>query len=150
MKTFCYLLVSLLFLYSAQANALNTNEKMINELYQDTELDIDNVDDVFAYVLSQTDDTLTIYPSEGYYYFNFYHQGNLIKGNMLVGHKLRQQSSLSFIYFYDIAGKERGEFKTHHKLYKSSEIFSLKEHQPNLYQLTFKNIKKCFKCCEIL
>jgi hypothetical protein len=142
MKTFCYLLVSLLFLYSAQANALNTNEKMINELYQDTELDIDNVDDVFAYVLSQTDDTLTIYPSEGYYYFNFYHQGNLIKGNMLVGHKLRQQGSLSFIYFYDIAGKERGEFKTHHKLYKSSEIFSLKEYQPNLYQLTFKNIKK--------
>ena len=62
MKTFCYLLVSLLFLYSAQANALNTNEKMIDELYQDTELDIDDVDDVFAYVLSQTDDTLTIYP----------------------------------------------------------------------------------------
>ncbi|MGP5315201.1 hypothetical protein ACTXLD_07220 [Psychrobacter faecalis] len=150
MKNFCYLLVSLLFLYSVQATALTTNEKMINELYLENELNIDNVDEVFEYVLSQTDDTLTIYPSEGYYYFSFYHQGNLIKGNLLVGHKLRQQGTLSFIYFYDIAGKERGEFKTHHKLYKTSAEFSLKKTKPNLYQLNFKKIKKNIKINQLV
>lgn len=150
MKTFRYLMVSLLFLYSVQATALNTNEHMINELHLENKLDINNVDEVFEYVLSQTDDTLTIYPSEGYYYFNFYHQGNVIKGNLLVGHKLRQQGTLSFIYFYDIAGKERGEFKTHHKLYKTSDIFSLKKTMPDLYQLTFKKIKKNIKINQLV
>lgn len=61
-------------------DGFTTNEKFINGLYQD--LDLNNSKEVFRYVFSRLDDNVVIYPTENYYYFIFPIKGKVIWGSM--------------------------------------------------------------------
>lgn len=139
--------VHIFFLYivlsSASHAAIQTNQSMIESLNKHDALDIDNIDAVFQFVLENTPQEITIYPSEGYYYFNFHHQGNLIKGNIRFGIEHRDKGILSFIYFYHVAGQERSDFKTKHKTYTPNhDSYALQSIEKDHYSLTFKTHKK--------
>ena len=85
---------------------IDTNQDMIESLAIYDKLDSTDIDAVFKTVLDNIPNDITVYPTEGYYYFWFYHQGNLIRGNLRFSHRLVDKGQLSFAYYYDIEGRE--------------------------------------------
>lgn len=56
---------------------------------------------VFAHVFAALDSEITVYPSEGYYYFSFMANGNLIRGNIRFSPLEAERQQISFAYFFD-------------------------------------------------
>ncbi|MCF6275639.1 MAG: isocitrate lyase/phosphoenolpyruvate mutase family protein, partial [Robiginitomaculum sp.] len=82
-----------------RAAGLYTNEQWINALSARTGLDITNSVEVFRFVFSQLPKNVTVYPTENYYYFRFYHGGVEYAGNMRFAPGLRDEGKIYFIYF---------------------------------------------------
>jgi hypothetical protein len=62
--------------------------------------DIGQPQAVFAHIFAQLKDEIVIYPSEGYYYFQYHSDGDLIKGNIRLDKVGRDNGEISFAYFY--------------------------------------------------
>ena len=75
---------------------IHTNQDMIESLSIYDKLDSTDIDAVFKTVLDNIPNNITVYPTEGYYYFWFYHQGNLIRGNLRFSHRLVDKGQVSF------------------------------------------------------
>lgn len=84
---------------SNRAAGLYTNEQWINALSAPARLDITNSVEVFRFVFSQLPKNVTVYPTENYYYFRFYHGGVEYAGNMRFAPELRDEGKIYFIYF---------------------------------------------------
>jgi hypothetical protein len=78
---------------------LHTNEQDIEELSRRPALDIGNVGEVFRFVLGALPARVTVYPTENYYYFHFYHDGIKYAGNLRLAPDSRDRGEVSFIYF---------------------------------------------------
>ena len=50
---------------------LHTDQEMIEELMQPSDLDVTNIDAVFEAVFQALQSKVTVYPTESYYYFTF-------------------------------------------------------------------------------
>lgn len=57
--------------------------------------------DVFSYVVARLPRRITVYPSEGYYYFSFRAAGELVRGNIRFDAGARESGRVSFAYFHD-------------------------------------------------
>ncbi len=121
---------------------IHNNQDMIESLAIYDKLDNTDIDAVLKTVLNNTPDSITVYPTEGYYYFWFYHQGNLIRGNLRFSHRLVDKGQLSFAYYYDseIADMERS--KTYHKMYSSADGLTLTSLGARRYQMSFQGSNK--------
>lgn len=78
------------------ANGFLSNEAFINELYHD--LDTEDAMEVFRFVFSRLDDEVTVYPTENYYYFQFYARGKWYLGTICLPAHSRDQGVLEFSY----------------------------------------------------
>lgn len=91
------------------------HERWIDSL--DTEaFDFDDVDAVFWYIFSRLPDGVTVYPSENYYYFSVYSNGQQYWGNIRLPANSRDKGVLSFGYFEfadfaDLEGSRDGRSK---------------------------------------
>ncbi|MBI2855964.1 MAG: hypothetical protein HYX93_03860 [Chloroflexi bacterium] len=82
-------------------------------------LDLDDVDEVFGHIFSRLPDEVTVYPSENYYYFIMYVDGQQYWGNMRLPAGRRERGVLSFAYFEFVefpsvpgTGKSQAKFYT--------------------------------------
>src|SRR5690606_35104610 len=78
---------------------LHTNEQYLEELQQGGGLDIADLRAVFAFVFGSLDDEVTVYPTENYYYFSFFHRGVPYQGNIRLATVDRDEGVLHFAYF---------------------------------------------------
>ena len=90
---------------------LNTNQATIEELMRETTLAIDDPLEVFAFVLQSLPERVTVYPTEGYYYFGFTYRGVNYSGNIRLDASDRDQGKVNFGYFEEMADW-RGESPT--------------------------------------
>ena len=67
-----------------QRPILHTNEAYIEEVTRATTLNVDDPMEVFAFVLDSLPDRVKVYPTENYYYFNFFHNGTEYAGNIRI------------------------------------------------------------------
>ena len=74
------------------------NQRLVEGLYH-TDIDLEDVDDVFWFVFSRLPDEVTVYPSENYYYYIMYVNGQQLWGNMRLPAGRRERGVLSFAYF---------------------------------------------------
>lgn len=82
------------------------NEKFIEGLY--TELDINDPDAVFRLVFSELGDSVTVYPTENYYYLSFNAAGKTYWGNLRLDASTRDQGIINLGYFqYDDNGEHQ-------------------------------------------
>ncbi len=135
-------ILSTLHLYAGHIYAVTTNQSMIESLNMQDDLNIEDIDEVFEFVLRNTEPEIVVYPSEGYYYFKFYFRGNEIKGNIRFGSEGRDKGVLSFVYYYNISGQERSNFKTITKAYRPAENYRLELISVNHYLLQFRDVSK--------
>lgn len=89
-------------------DGFTTNEKFINGLYQD--LDLNNPEEVFRYVFSRLEKEVIIYPTENYYYFNFPMHGKIIWGSISLFANNRDNGVLDMGYIEKIDKTQRSDF----------------------------------------
>lgn len=88
---------------SAQADLprLYTNEQMVEDVTRPSSLAIGDPMAVFGFVLGSLPQRVTVYPTENYYYFWFYHNGNRYAGNLRLDVLDRDEGKVHFAYFKD-------------------------------------------------
>lgn len=86
---------------AAQLPRLYTNEQMVEDVSRKPTLAIDDQMEVLAFVLNSLPDRVTVYPTENYYYFWFYHAGSRYAGNLRLDVLDRDNGKMHFAYFKD-------------------------------------------------
>lgn len=81
---------------------------------QQLEIDMGDKLDVFGFLFSQLPEKVTVLPTEGYYYFQFYHDGAHFAGNMRLDIKDRDKGILHFAY-YSVVSEYGQEFLSKYK-----------------------------------
>lgn len=103
------LAASLVLVFASQALAqekkrpkLHTNQSYLEEVMAETELPLDRPKEMLEWVLGSLPERVKVYPTESYFYFNFYHQGIRYAGNLRLDAKDRDEGRLHFAYFEDL------------------------------------------------
>ena len=92
--------------------SLNTNESFIDELSKSGDLEIEDPGSVLSFVLGSLPERVNVYPTENYYYFDFYHRGLKYAGNIRLDASDRDDGIVHFTYFRDVADQGRREMRT--------------------------------------
>ncbi len=79
--------------------SISTNQQLIETWRRNTAVDIDSIDTVFSLVLGGLPETVRVYPTENYFYFNFHHGGISWSGNMRLGVEDRDAGKMHFTYY---------------------------------------------------
>lgn len=83
--------------------SFDTNERMIAEVSAPVSLPIENPRAMLGLVLAGLPDRVTVYPTENYYYFSFFHAGLRYSGNIRLDVRDRDAGFVHFAYFEDYA-----------------------------------------------
>jgi hypothetical protein len=78
---------------------LRTNEGYVNDVLRAGPLDVTDLMAVFRAVYSALPDTVTVYPTENYYYFTFFNEGIEYAGNFRLDASDRDDGVFHFAYF---------------------------------------------------
>ncbi len=82
-----------------QGQQVFTNEQFVSELTKRSTLNLDDVQEVFQFVLNSLPDRVKVYPTENYYYFYFYQNGVKYAGNFRLDVGRRDKGLVNFAYF---------------------------------------------------
>lgn len=88
--------------------AFLTNDAFITGLY--TDFDLEDVEAVFRHAFAQLEDHVTVYPSEGYYYFRFPMRGLTVRGTFHLSAHNRDEGVLGFGYIGEIEDAPHGRY----------------------------------------
>jgi len=78
------------------------HQNYVEETQRLTKLPIDNILDMFDWVLGNLPQRVKVYPTENYYYFRFMHNGQNYAGNIRLDASDRDQGKVHFAYFEDM------------------------------------------------
>jgi hypothetical protein len=81
---------------------LYTHQNYIEDITNDTVLPLSDPKAMLTFVLESLPDRVKVYPTENYYYFNFYSQGVRYAGNLRLDMMDRDKGKLHFAYFEDL------------------------------------------------
>src|SRR5262245_55598230 len=101
---------------------LKTNQEYIEEVSQETVLDLENPMAVFEFVLFSLPERVKVYPTEGYYYFSFIHNSLTYAGNIRLDYSDRDQGKLHFAYFLESTPWRGTQPITYRKLDSTQDV----------------------------
>ena len=81
---------------------LYTHQNYIEDITNDTVLPLSDPKAMLTFVLESLPERVKVYPTENYYYFNFYSQGVRYAGNIRLDMMDRDKGKLHFAYFEDL------------------------------------------------
>lgn len=84
---------------AGEPRGFETNQDYIENLWGPEGIDIQDIGSVFSYVFSQLPDEVTVYPTENYFYFSFFHNGVQYAGNIRLDTLDRDDGIVHFAYF---------------------------------------------------
>ena len=120
----------------------NTNESFIGELSKRSNLEIDDPKAALSFVLQSLPPEVNVFPTENYYYFNFYHNGLNYSGNIRLDASDRDDGILHFTYFRGVSDKGRMEVRTL-KLGHEDDLL-MKKMDPFTYRIDYKSKSTVF------
>ncbi len=120
---------------TASGIAVNFNQDFVNQSHLPG-LDLSDRDAVLRHIIGAMQDEIIVYPSEGYYYFDFFNEGELIRGNMRFDASFRDEGRVSFVYFKAHGKGPASDF--FHMLSQDNGVRFTKL-SPFLYELRFEN-----------
>lgn len=140
---FSILSVFILLSYSGSyaaipSSKLFTNQSYIETLKVDQPLDIYSVDSIFNFVFKQLSEEITVYPTENYYYYSFYHNGIQLSGNIRLDALDRDQGIVHFACFSTF-NRWNDELVNHYKKLSKDDGLAVKKITPLKYQLTYED-----------
>ena len=91
-------------------------------------VDLEDVDEVFWHIYSRLPSEVTVYPSENYYYFKLYIEGQQLWGNIRLPAGRRDRGVLSFAYFeFKESPLQVGPRMTRSKYYTKADGLGIEE-----------------------
>lgn len=121
----------------AEKPRVNLNQDYIESVTAAGTVDVRDPVDVFRTVLHALPPRVTVYPTENYFYFNFYESGVKYAGNIRLDASDRDRGIVHFAYFRDYTEWGRGGDMVYRPLDASSGV-RLERKGPLLYRLTFE------------
>ncbi len=121
---------------SAQSETprIYTNQSYIEDVTRRTSIPND-VKEAFGMVFASLPDRVTVYPTENYYYFYFYHNGTRYAGNIRLDPESRDLGKLNFAYFVELTEWKSRE-GVNFALLGKEEGVGIEKLEPLLYRLT--------------
>ncbi len=79
---------------------ISLNQSYVRDVLLDAStVDLENLVSVFGFVFASLEDTVTVYPTENYFYFRFFHKGVEWAGNIRLDIIDRDKGAVHFAYF---------------------------------------------------
>ena len=123
---------------TAQAQALKTNQSYVEDVTRSKPVDVTDPMSVFKFVFSALPDDVTVYPTENYYYFSFFHGGIEFAGNLRLDASDRDKGIVHFAYFTAYA-RWNEELISNYKPLTSEDGVSVEQAGPLAYQIAHEN-----------
>ncbi len=128
-----------------QQPRLSLNETYVKDVQRDAStVDLDNLMSVFGFVFASLDDTVTVYPTENYFYFRFFLKGVEWAGNIRLDIIDRDRGAVHFAYF-ESTTEWAGDGVSNHRTLGPDDGVILKKAGGLTYDLTFKERTVRFK-----
>lgn len=115
---------------------LDTIEAYVNEVTRATTLDVKDPMAVLAFVLNSLPDRVNVYPTENYYYFNFYYGGAPYAGNIRIEPGDDGKVTVHFVYYEDWS-EWRQESPLTHVVLDASRGVTVEKLERLVYRLTY-------------
>jgi hypothetical protein len=109
---------------------------MVEDVTKKSTLAIDDPIAVFTFVLNSLPDRVTVYPTENYFYFWFYHNGNRYAGNIRIDILDRDAGNVHFAYFKDF-NEWGGEPDMKYRRLDASHGVKVEKIEQLVYRVTF-------------
>jgi hypothetical protein len=122
---------------AAEPPQLRTNQATIEELMRETSLAIDDPMEVFAFVLGSLPERVTVYPTEGYYYFDFAYRGVNYTGNIRLDASDRDQGKVNFAFSEQMADW-RGETPTTYRSLDAAQGVTVEKLERLVYRVSYR------------
>ena len=122
---------------AAHADGVTTIQDHLESLTATERFDIREPMAVFEHVFKSLSDTVKVYPTENYFYFQFYKDGISYSGNIRLDALDRDKGVANFAYFTTY-NRWNAELVSKFKLVKKDDGLSIKKLGPLRYALTFK------------
>ncbi|PIT98287.1 MAG: hypothetical protein COT71_01545 [Candidatus Andersenbacteria bacterium CG10_big_fil_rev_8_21_14_0_10_54_11] len=118
---------------------LYTNESFLEDIHRSA-LNLNNPSEVFAYVFSQLKPEVNVYPTENYYYFQFFANGSDVRGNIRLDPLTRDQGKVNFAYFAaaDQSDELPGAAPLQYRLLTAADGVRLTKENMLTYRLTYR------------
>jgi len=120
------------------------NEKSIHLLSQRLKADLENPRAVFAEILKQLPPTVKVYPTENYYYFHFFHNGQRYAGNIRLGQPDIRAGKVMFNYFLATTSWHFDE-KDHFIIFGQKDDVKIVSHSPLEHTITVDDVSVRFE-----
>jgi hypothetical protein len=132
----------------AQMPVLHTNQAYIEEATRESTLDVKDPKAVFAFVFANLPDTVTVYPTENFYYFTFIDNGVPYDGNITLDARDRDDRKVNFAYSEDLEGWRGDAPKTHIVLDASAGV-QLEKIDRLVYRMTYHGKSVVFRLIDL-
>jgi hypothetical protein len=115
---------------------LHTIEAYVDEVTRATALDVKDPMAVLAFVLNSLPDRVKVYPTENYYYFNFFYGGAPYAGNIRIEPGDGDKPTVHFVYYEDWS-EWRPESPLTHVVLDASRGVTVEKLDRFVYRLTY-------------
>ncbi len=128
-----FILGTVLFKPAHALPAIFFNQSMIEKL--GSALDLNNPDEVFKHVFLNLPERPVVYPTENYYYFQFYAGGKTIWGNLRFDAQDRDKGALHLGYFEYSEDGQYQDYAGHSKAFNQDSGVTVLKVDPWHYQI---------------
>jgi len=132
----------------SQMPVLHTNQAYLEEVMRQSTLDVKDPKAVFAFVFTNLPDTVTVYPTENFFYFTFVNNGVPYDGNIALAASDRDQGKVNFTYSEDLEGW-RGDTPDTHIVLDAAAGVQLEKIDRLAYKMTYKGKSVIFKLVDL-
>ncbi len=132
----------------SQMPILHTNQAYIEEVMRQSTLDVKDPKAVFAFVFASLPDTVTVYPTENFFYFTFINNGVPYDGNITLAASDRDEGKVNFSYSEDLEGW-RGDTPKAHIVLDASAGVKLERIDRLAYKMTYQGKSVVFKLIDL-
>ena len=121
-----------------------TNQTFIEDATRATAMPTSDLMAMFALVLGSLPDSVKVYPTENYYYFYFYHNSIRYAGNIRLDASDRDEGTVHFAYYEDLAEYTEQSPVIYQKLDKSNGV-AVEKLEPLVYRVTHGEKRVVFR-----
>jgi hypothetical protein len=115
---------------------LFTNQAYLENIEKSNQLNIHSIKNVFGFVFKNLPKEVTIYPTENYYYYSFYHNGIQVSGNIRLDALDRDVGIAHFAYF-STYNRWNEELINNYKQLTITDGLKIEKIKPLRYKLSY-------------
>src|SRR5262245_16756197 len=116
---------------------LYLNQTHVEDATSKSTLDVQDMMGVLKFVLGSLPDRVKVYPTENYFYFQFYNRGIRYAGNLRLDVTDRDEGKVHFAYFEDLAEYVPYDEAINHRILDAKAGVRVEKEAPLVYRISY-------------